>query len=202
MPAPQRALYDAMGDADKTAFLAKSDAERQAMVLAKAEADPVVFTAADGTAFRKSDDPRLVALAKRNDQLAKDASDAVEREATTRFEKRASEELSHCPGSTTAKVALLKAVNGITEATVKSEVLALLKSADKALKEVAFDKSEGASGAEGGQGGDDPEAKLNTLAKAHQKANPGMSFEKAYSHVMNTPEGVELYEQTQELAQG
>ncbi len=73
-----KAHYTSLSGDEADAFLAKTADEQAAIVsdLAKAstDADPVVFKSASGEEFRKSDDPRLVTMAKERDADRKDTS--------------------------------------------------------------------------------------------------------------------------------
>jgi hypothetical protein len=186
----EKAYMADLDEAGQEAFLKADAASRKADVarakeLAKAK-DPVVFTAADGTEFRKSDDVRLVQMAKDRDADRAIAKSEREAREDMEFEKRAGADLQHMPGETVAKVALLRAVGTIEDAEVRKAVEESLK-AQNAEMAKAFTRV-GATG----EGKTDPENKIDALAKAKAKAD-GISFEKAYDEVIETPEGRELY---------
>lgn len=68
----QRAHYTSLGT-DGESYLAKSFSERQAAVVEIEKANEVVYTCkSSGEVFRKSDDKRLVAMAKRQDEQAEE----------------------------------------------------------------------------------------------------------------------------------
>lgn len=183
----QRALFGKKDPAAQDAFLALTPEQRAAEIAKSSEADPVVYTATDGTVFRKSDDARLIAMAKRNDDQAKELAKLATERANETLAKRAETELNHLPGDRDTKVALLKALDAV-EPDQKTKVGELLKAANTGLSK-AFEKA-GTSAAQPGAGS--PEAKLEELAKAHA-AKKGIPYAKAYAEVLTTPEGAELY---------
>lgn len=186
-----KAHYQTLNAEQKEAFLAKSAAERTAELEALKSADPVVYKAANGMEFRKSDDPRLVAMAEESDKNAKLAKAAQEDAANAVFAKRAQDELKHLPGDEVVKVAVLKAIDGIADEAIRTKATEMLKANDAGLSEALKTRGVGKSSVEAG----DAETKLNNLAKKHQEANAGMSFEKAFTAVTETAEGKDLYEQ-------
>lgn len=168
--------------ADKEAR--KADLDR-AEELAKAE-DPVVYTAADGSEFRKSDDPRLVRMARERDEDRAIAKAAREEQETLQFEKAASTDFASLPGETRTKVELLRAVSRIEDGEVRKSVVDLLKANNsemaKALERIGTT----------GEARSAPAEKLDALATEKAKKE-GISFEKAYGQVMETDEGRKLY---------
>lgn len=190
----EKAHYEKLADADKAAFLAKSADERKAIIAKASEADPVIYKSANGTEYRKSDDPRLVDMAKRTDEAEKIAKAEREARETAEFAKRAETEAAHLPGETSAKAAVLKHMASAPE-EVRKAFDAIVKAADKSMAG-AFEKR-GVSG--GNVAGDDPLVKLETLAKAHAEKN-NMAFAKAYDAVLQTAEGQQLYSQARQAA--
>jgi hypothetical protein len=187
----ERAHFAKLAAPEQDAFLATTPELRKSAVLAAGEADPVVFKSEDGQVFRKSDDARLVAMAKARDEDRRElAKERAERNVLA-LTKRA-DELTHLPGETADKVELLKAIDAIP-ADRREKVLAIVKASDAGLAK-AFERA----GTTGGGVESDAETKLETLAKAHQAKNAGMTFAKAYDDVLRTSEGIELYEQIQE----
>ena len=178
--------------AERNAFINKSVAERDAIVTKATAADPVVYTCLDGTELRKSAGDLMIRLAKRADEsdralLAEKAARQDEQIA-----KRAADELGNLPGDVAAKSALLKAVEGISDATARTGALALLKAAnDGGASNFETTGSAATKNAEVG----DAEAKLNDLA-TKRAAETSVSFAKAYAEVLGTPEGRSLYAQT------
>lgn len=182
--------YATLDEAGQADFM-KMDEGARANVLEKAaEADSVVYTSADGEEFRKSDDPRLVTMAKKGDEDRKMAKADREKAEKLTLEKRADDELSHLPGDAEVKVQLLKAVGEITDETTRTKVNELLKAGDTAMSK-AFD-TRGTADAPVG----DAESQLNTLAKAYA-AEKDVPFADAMTKVLETEEGEALYTQSQ-----
>ena len=212
LPADQRAHFDAIEKAeDQDAFLAKSADERTEIVKAatapkvektetpeakveKSEGSEVIYTALNGSTFTKNDDARLVAAVIEADTAKKNADAALAKAEEAAFEKRADEELAHLPGTTKSRAALLKSVEAIEDEGERAQALKALKAGNDAMGNptntvgyqgtVAIEKS-------------DADNELDELAKAHANEK-GISFEKAYDAVLQTPKGRELYEQHRE----
>lgn len=183
----QRGVFKSLEGEEADAFLAKSDEERDAIVAKAEDSDPVVLTTLDGVEYRKSDDPRLIALAKAADEerAARLAMEAERKQE--RLAKRA-EELGNLPGDEDARLALVKAVDGL-DSDVKSKVDEILKAANSGLSK-AFERN-GTSQAP--EGGSDAGGKLDSLAKRLQADDPKLSFAKAYDLALKTDEGRQLY---------
>lgn len=188
LPVEQRQLFDKMDSVTQDGFLAKSAADRAAEVAKAKDSNPVVYKAANGTEFRASDDPRLVAMAKDNDTIAKQLVDERTARANEALAKRADAELQHLPGDSVAKVELLRAVDAIP-AESRAKVFEILKASDAGLAK-AFERA-GTTGA-GGPSAGSAEAQLDALAKA-EMAKSGVPYVKAYDTVLHTPVGAELY---------
>lgn len=190
----ERAFYKGLDEAGKTAFLAKSADDRANAVKAdainKADQNPVIYTAGNGDTFRKNDDPRLIKMAKDRDEDRAELQKARDRATDLDLTKRA-EGLGNLGGTTDAKKALLKSLDGIADESVRKAATEILTSANSGL--------EGAFKKRGGGGGindtDTPSAKLEKLAKAQKTANPALSDAQAMDAVLKTAEGVALYEQ-------
>ncbi len=166
----QRAYHAGLSGAESVAFLAKSATERTAIVepieVAKRAAAEVVYTSKSGEVFRKSDDPRLVAMAKRAD-VAELATEQVA------FEKRASDDLSHFAKAVGIRAAIVKAIDGIADETVRKESHEAIKGANAALKSLGTPIG---IGDDGGPVAVDPLTAWNTgleaFAKSKNVANP------------------------------
>jgi cation transport regulator ChaB len=129
-------------------------------------------------AFAKAQQSRL-------DKAESDRTEVV-------FAKRAETEIGALPGDATMKGKVLKAVEEIADEKVRGAAIAALKAGNAALKSgfrpAGYDGGDAPSG-------DSAEAKLDAMAKAHAEKN-GVSFAKAYTVVIDTPEGRELYKQS------
>jgi len=184
--ADERGVFDALQGEDQTQFLAKSAEQRAEAIREAKAADQIVYKAADGAVYRASDDPRLVQTVKRLDAQAEETRKALEKADMAQLQKRAGEELGHCPGTVEVRAKILKALEGVEGAGE------FLKAADAALAKSfvpAGSTGTTASGEELAKAGD----RLDVLTKAHQAANPGMTFEAAQTAVLSTPEGGKLY---------
>lgn len=192
----ERAHYRGLGsDELRKAFRDMSPEARRAELAKASDANPVEFTSADGQIFRKNDDPRLIALAKQNDALAKSSREAAERAERVELEKRAGSDMANLPGETPVKVAFLKALEGIADATVRGKALEILKAANSGITK-AFERTgtTGASPAGSSTGtGNEATGQLQALAKAHADKH-GVDINKAMTAVLGTPEGVALYD--------
>jgi len=173
----ERAHYDALEGEAQSAFLAKSADQRAAELEDIAKGDPVVYTATDGSEFRKSDDPRLVAMAKRNDEQARQLAKAAVDKAQAGFEKRATDELPNLGGDVATRAAILKAVDGIADEEVRKSALEVLKGANATNGDI-FTKR-GTSEAGSDKGAVD---QLDGLAKAYA-AEKGVDYFTAYEKV-------------------
>jgi hypothetical protein len=186
----QRTHFDALDTEGQDAFLALSEEDRSAAVKSAQDEDPVVYKAADGTEFRKSDDSRLVELAKRADSQAIELAAGERRIKRAGFEKRANDELGHLKGEVVAKADLLEAVEALPEDR-REAVMEILRSQDAGIG--------AAMGRVGTAAAPDPEAgsaaeKLDAMAKALANKE-GLPFVKAYGKVLDTPEGRDLADQ-------
>jgi len=185
----EKAHYAKLGEDEQAAFLDKSGDER-GKILAKAqEADAVVYTSDDGTEYRKSDDPRLVAMAKERDEDRKALQSVTEKLDGAEYEKRASEDLKSLPGEQTVKVAVLRAVDGIKDEETRKAAHEMLKSHNSAMEEAQTTKGTKDATIM------DAEQELDKMAKDYSKEHE-CSYATAYDEVCKTERGKELYEQT------
>lgn len=190
-----KAYFNGLDDEAKAEFIVFGT-EKRAEVVAKAaaaasEADPVIYKSIDGREFRKSDDERLVAEAKRGDAMAKQLAaqnDTLEKAA---LEKRATKELANLGGELDTQVALLKAVDGIADEGTRGKVMELLKAkADGLAKAQTTIGAAGDAGSTNVNHSKAAEAELEALAKARVEKE-GEDYFTAYDVVKN--ENPELY---------
>jgi len=185
----EKAHYNTLGDEEKASFL-KLDADGRNKELEKLQAsDPVVYTDEAGTEYKKSDDPRLVQMAKDRDEDRKLAKADREKSERLELEKRADADLKHLPGDQAVKVAVLKAVDGIEDEEVRKSAHEMLKAQNESHKG-AFEEI-----GSRGEGFKKASDELDALAKKHAAENK-MSYATAYDAVLKTEEGKKLYEQT------
>jgi hypothetical protein len=192
LTAPQRAHFDGLDEAGRSAFLAKSAGERDAdlerAAAAAAQADPVVYKADDGTEFRKSDDPRLVSLAKRGDEDRRARKVAEQLASDAQYEKRVAAEIPHVAGSVSTRVAMLRAIDSIEDEAVRKEATEALH-AQNAQMATAFEEH----GVRREPAAVSAEAQLDQLAEEVGKAQPTLTPEQAYAKAIETPAGRALY---------
>ena len=184
----EKAHLAGLADEGKATFL-KLDADGRKAELAKAgEADPVVYTSGDGSEFRKSDDARLIAQAKRADEALELAKAERTKREDQDLAKRAETELGNLPDADGGKVALLKAVDGIADEKARAGAAALLAAGNKGL-EKAFDRA----GTRSSQSGDAAE-RYEAMSKKYAEENK-VTIEQARADVLSTPEGVAVAEE-------
>lgn len=181
----EKQFMSKMPEDKRKEFMDASAEERKAAMSKAGEDDPVVYKSLDGDEFRKSDDPRLVNAIKKADGAAKIAKAAEDKLAKADLEKRADSELGELPGETAHKAALLKSVDDIEDEEVRKGVMGILKSKAEAFGKSDVTSTFGKSGI-GEQPGEtmtkaDAHAKLESLAKDLQKADPKLDDMDAYS---------------------
>lgn len=198
LSAELRKHYDGLADdAARDAFLAKSAADQQVDLAKAGGDDPVVYTTLDGVDIRKSADPALLAMAKGRDDDKRELAKALAAGEDAVLEKRATDDLGNIGGELLGKKALLKAVDGIADASTKDAALAVLKAANTAGKGAFVRKGANGENTETVTGEDGreltaSEARLDELAKVHATEHK-VTFEKAYAEVIQTTEGAALY---------
>lgn len=184
----EKAHYDALDETGQNKFLKADKSDRSGMIEKASGDDPVVFTALDGTEFRKSDDIRVVELAKRLDQKEQELAKAAVQTRDRNIEKR-SDEFSNLPGKSEIKKGMIGAIEDIEDADIRKGVYEILKAADNAL-----DSDFTPSGAISKSDAKGAEQKLNDLAKSYAKDHK-VDFAKAYREITKTDDGRALYNQ-------
>ncbi len=120
-------------DAERDAFYAATPESRAGNLAKAKDANPVVFTSADGTEFRKSDDARFVKQARLADELAKSLADERSEKQTMLLKRQADTDLRHLSGDDDTKVALLKAVSTIADPALRAKCVATLKASNEGM---------------------------------------------------------------------
>lgn len=189
----EKSHHAKLGEDGQESFLGKSHTERNVDIEEALKADPVIYTTTDGVEFRKSDDKRMVDMAKQNDQLSKRLDSEMEAGSVAKLAKRAEEELGNVTGSVEARSAIIKSVDSIEDETLRGEAQTALKAMNTAAAGKFVAKGKGGPSSASPSG--DAESQLDTLAKAHAKDN-SMSFAKSYQAVLATPEGEALYNES------
>jgi hypothetical protein len=187
-----KAHYESLSVDEADAFL-KMDANAQQVVLDDIAKQDETYTTVHGTVLRKSRiGPEVFETMKMQDKEIKQGREDLQKEQEARLDEvrkgKVENLYKHVPGSEDEKVSLLKAMDGLGQED-KSYLEGLLKQLDEAIltltkiKGVEGDRTSGAS-----------EDKLNAMAKEIQKAE-GITFEKAYTKAIRSPEGREIYQE-------
>lgn len=200
----EKSYYKGLSDDAKAIFLKSSADDRkeevEADVANKAAADPVIYKSADGTEYKKSDDARLVEMAKRDDVREADMKKMRDDAANAAFEKTATKDFAKFKGELSVKTALAKAVAGIRDETIRDGVKEMLKAAHSAvgltLKEVGSGSDDYSSDdVTTGTSKAQAEAKLDKMAKDYATEHK-VDYSKAYTAVLETTDGQALYANT------
>lgn len=187
----QREYFKALSATDQERFIGLSSPLRAAELTAVKAADAVIFTAEDGTTYRKSDDARLVKMAQERDADRKQSRELAKQAADATFQKRAVEELPALPGDVAIRAALLKAVDSIADEPTRTGALAALIAGNAAMIKSGQTIGTTAAGASVTAG--DGEAKLEALTQAAMAKNTGLTYAKAYRQVLDSDEGRTIY---------
>jgi hypothetical protein len=185
----EKAYYAKLDEKGKTDFLTATPEVRKSEITRASEDNGVVYTSPSGETFRKNDDPRLVQMAKDRDEDRKIAKQEREKREDVELKKRAAEELQYLPGDEATKVAMLKAIDAIPDATQRTAAQASLKSQNETM-EKAFKTVGSSLTVTGG-----PASQLESIAK-RISTDEKISFADAYLKACQTAEGKALYEQT------
>lgn len=183
-------------DADaQDGFLAKSADKRKVVLDDLAEAakdlDPVVYTTSDGIELRKSDNAALVAMAKKNDELAAKNAKLETAAIDAELAKRVDNEFANLPGTQAVKVAMLKALEEIEGDDERQEALVVMKAGDNAMAAAFLEKGHGHDPKPGS-----PQDELDSLTRKYQGDHADLSFAQAQAQVLKTAAGKRLYEKT------
>ena len=182
-----KAHYDTLGDSEKEAFVKMDAADRDKAIkaeeAAKADADPVVYKCeATGEEFRKSDDQRMVSMAKQMDEDRKETIRLQKKSADDDLTKRAEDDLSHFPGDLTVRKSILKAVDGIEDEDTRKAALDALKAQDAKLAPAFTTVGAGGTPAVKADTQTEAESELDKLAK-DRAAKDKTDFYTAYEKV-------------------
>lgn len=180
----QRAIFTDLEVEDQDEFLGLTADQRDAQVAKAAEANAVVYTDSEGTEYRKSDDQRMVSLAKRADAERDLRVKSEEVAKAANLAKRA-EGFKHIVGGVEAATLLLKGIDALPEAD-QAPALEALGKQEAALAEAFVRK--GTSEVSSDEGDE-----LETIAKAIRVTDPTLSPEQAMVKALETPEGSVAY---------
>jgi hypothetical protein len=187
LPVEHRKHFDGLRGDSAEAFL-KADASERAEIVRKAnESNTVVYTDMDGIEYRKSDDPRLIKMAKGMDEEKKKRIASEAKAAKADLEKRAAE-FPHIAGGPAVVASLLKGIDSLPEEERKPALAALKAQNDRLGKAT---QTLGHAVAPEVDSTLDP---LDQLAADISKRD-NITFAAAYNKALNTAEGQKLYEE-------
>lgn len=188
----EKEFYSGLKDKVKEAFLAKSTEDRE-VEISKAKESDESFEA-HGQTIQKSvvgeeSFKFMKAQHEENVKIKKDAAEEKTKRENVELAKEADEMLPTFPGSTEDKVTLFKSLNKMDKKTRKT-TLKMLKKSNNIVGDLTKEKGHSNDGDD--SKGDD---KLTKMAKEYQEkhASENVSFAKAYTKVLDTPEGQEAY---------
>lgn len=195
LSADLRKHYDSLSDDPaRDAFLAK-DASGQQVELEKASgSDPVVYTTLDGHDIRKSAGEPLIAALKSADSGRREAALEKAARLNLELEKRAETELGNLGGAMIGKKALLRALDGIEDEAMRKAAQEVLTSASEIAKRGDVFTKRGSAAPVSLEKGS-AESRIEKMAQDRARER-SISFEKAYTEVLDTEEGQKLYAET------
>ena len=174
-----RAHFDTLTKAeDQDAFLDLSEDARTTS-LTKVD-DGVVFTAANGDEYFKSDDPRMVKMAQERDADRKELAKARATAAQLSYEQRADTELKGLSGDLAVRSAIVKALDTIENEDVRKAAFESIKGGSQSL-EKAFDEIGHGDGTVT-KTSEDAQSKLTKLAN-DKASKDAIDFYDAYAQV-------------------
>jgi hypothetical protein len=182
----EKSFYADLDEKAKEAFLAKSDGERKADIEVSKSANPIIYTADDGTEFRKNDGALLIKMAKENDENRRELAKAREEKENAAFEKRAETELQYMPGDVKTRAAIIKSVEGIKDEAIRKAALDTLKAHNVEMSKAFSERGTSVTSDNAG----DANKQLDEMAKAHAKEK-SVSYYEAYAIVKS--QNPELY---------
>lgn len=185
-----RAHYESLTKSAKSSFLNAEEADRDAAIEKALAANPVVYTAEDGTEFRKKDDAKLIAMAKKFDEQSKELAIAKVDNQQAAFEKTATDQLNLLPGETIAKVALLKGIAAIEDKEIKEQAVKILADANK-IAGMAFTTVGKTIPSDGVGAPGSAQQALDAMVEK-VKTEEGLDTAKAYEKVLGTSQGAQL----------
>jgi hypothetical protein len=183
----EKAYANGLDEAERADFITATKAKRAEVLKAAADADPVEYTAADGTEYRKSAGTALISLAKRADDAEKVAKAERAARADQELRKRAESDLRHLPGDLEHHVSLLKAVESIEDEDARNGALNALKAH---AGRIAHAFKEAGTSLEGDTKAAEQKLHELTQKRADEK---GEAFGVAFRAVIKTDEGAALY---------
>ena len=168
----QRGIFKSLDAEGQDAFLALTPDAREGEVT----------KSLDGVEYRKSDDPRLLALAKSaaSEKALRIAGEVTAKAADLR--KRA--EALHLPGTVEVRMSILKGIDSLP-ADEQGPALESLAAQDAGMAKAFESRGTSAVPSSGNE--------LNDIAKSIRTADPSLSVEQAMAKALDTPEGAAAY---------
>lgn len=185
-----RAHYDSLSVSKRKSFLELSDEDKSAAVEATLKSNPVIYTAEDGTEYRKSDDSRLIKMAQERDDDHKEVAKLRVEAEQASFEKKADDLLDLVPGERIEKIALVRAVAKIEDEETRGKVEKLLGAANRVYKMALT-----TVGVNTPQDPENPSATdlLEKKVKEEKERDSSLNDTQALNKVLDTSEGQILY---------
>ena len=173
----QKSHFEGLEDSAQGAFLELSGDDRDAEIAKLSDADAIVYTADNGDEFRKSDDSRLVTMAKERDAERKELALAKATQANADLEKRAEATLGNLPGELPVRAAIVKALDTILDEDIRKAAFEAVAAGNKAIS-AAF----GSAGHSDSSVQSNAEDELDRLAKA-RASEKGLDYYTAYEEI-------------------
>ncbi len=186
----QRAHYKSLGT-DGEGFIAKSFADRESVLAEIEKANEVVYTSTStGETFRKSDDQRLVTMAKRQDEQAVELAKRDVEIEKSEIRSIAKARIPNLPGADDVHDLIVKSIrkSGAPAEQIEAALVAL-SGANAAM--VSLGKAKGVNPGEDAQTtslADQAEQLATKYATDHK-----VDIVKARAAIYDTPEGIALY---------
>jgi len=190
----QRTYHKSLDKADAKAFLSKSFTERETVLAAIEKANEIVYTSkSTGETFRKSDDARLVTMAKRQDEQAAELAKRDEAIEKADIATLAKSTLGNLGGSEEVHQLIVKSLrkSGAPQVEIDAAMTAI-SGWHVLAKSAGIAKGVGGSAESTGT----PKQALNALVEKFAADNK-VPFVKARAAVMETDEGLRLYAESE-----
>ena len=147
LSAAHKSHYDGLDEAGKESFLKSDNDARDAAIKAaeleaiKGSDDPIVFKTSSGMVFRKSDDPRMIQMAKEREaeqaEVAKErerTNDLLKEAADSKIEALAKELMGNQPGDLDTHKAMVSAISSIGDETIRKAAFETLRAKNEIFK--------------------------------------------------------------------
>ncbi len=188
----EKSAFDKMDEAEQELWIAAGEEERKKMMASKMQEpmdlekrnDQVLFKDSLGNEFLKSDDPRLVQLAKRADEDRKNFIKEKARNENIMLTKRAESEFSNLPGDVKTHVAILKALGTIKDDSVREASFNVLKAQNESLSKCYETLGNDLVTKYSEHSISNPEQELDRLAKEYAKKE-NVNYYDAYDVISN-----------------